>query len=87
MLQADQPHLDPWEDDGANNSGNHSKQVKDKKVIEHGFIKEKLGLTNLIDFCSGRTGMVDEGEVVIYLNLSKPFGTVSHNIFIDMVDV
>lgn len=56
--------------------------MKDGKVIRnshHGFIKEKLGLTNLITFCSEVTSMVDEVKVVgvVCLSFSKSFDTVT----------
>ncbi|PKU48350.1 rna-directed dna polymerase from mobile element jockey-like [Limosa lapponica baueri] len=62
-----------------------SKRVEEKKVIrsgQHGFTKEKSCFTNLIDFCDAMTGWVDEGRAVnvVYLNFSKAFDTVSHNI-------
>jgi len=41
-LQASQPHLDPWEGDGAANPGNHSRHMKDEKIIrssQHGLTK------------------------------------------------
>jgi len=62
-----------------------SKQVEEKKVIrssQHGFIKGKSCLTNLIDFYGGMSSWIDEGRAmdVVYLDFSKAFDTVSHNI-------
>ena len=65
-----------------------SRYMKDKKVVgssQHGFTKGKSCLTNLIAFCNERTGSVDEERAVdiVYLNFSKAFNTVSHNILLD----
>jgi len=63
------------------------KQVEEKKVIrssQHGFTKGISRLTNQIAFYDNMTGWVDEGRAVdvVYLNFSKAFDTVSHNILL-----
>ncbi|GAB0208405.1 mitochondrial enolase superfamily member 1 [Grus japonensis] len=64
-----------------------NKHVEEKKVIgsgQHGFTKGKSCLTNVIAFYDGMTSWVDEGRAVdvVYLNFSKAFDTVLHNIFL-----
>ncbi|GAB0175728.1 mitochondrial enolase superfamily member 1 [Grus japonensis] len=63
-----------------------NKHVEEKKVIrsaQHGFTNGRSCLTNLIVVYDGMTGWVDEGRAdVVYLDFSKAFDTVSHNILI-----
>jgi len=63
------------------------KQVGEKKVIgssQQGFTEGKSGLTNLIAFYDVMSGWVDEGRAVdvLYLDFSKIFDTISHNILL-----
>ncbi|CAM5106879.1 unnamed protein product [Eretmochelys imbricata] len=61
------------------------KHLEERKVTrnsQHGFTKGKSCLTNLIAFYDEITGSVNMGRAVdvIYLDFSKAFDTVSHNI-------
>ena len=61
--------------------------MEEKKVVrssQHGFTKVKSYLTNLIAFCDGMTGQVDEEREVdvVCLDFSKAFDTVSHDILL-----
>ncbi|CAM5155373.1 unnamed protein product [Natator depressus] len=61
------------------------KHLEERKVIrntQHGFTKGKSCLTNLVAFYDEITGSVDEGKAVdvLFLDFSKAFDTVSHNI-------
>ncbi|CAM5090507.1 unnamed protein product [Eretmochelys imbricata] len=63
------------------------KHLEERKMIrnsKHGFTTGKSCLTNLIAFYDEITGSVDMGKAVdvIYLDFSKAFNTVSHNILV-----
>ncbi|CAM4582215.1 unnamed protein product [Caretta caretta] len=63
------------------------KHLHERKVIrnsQHGFIKGRSCLTNLIAFYDEITGSMDEGKAVdvLFLDFSKAFDTVSHNILV-----
>jgi len=54
---------------------------------QHGFRKRRSCLTNLISFYDQVTHLVDEGKAVdvVYLDFSKAFDTVPHNIFLEIL--
>ncbi|GAB0203339.1 mitochondrial enolase superfamily member 1 [Grus japonensis] len=65
-----------------------TRQVQDNQGIrpsQHGFMKGRSCLTNLISFYDQVTCLVDEGKAVdvIYLDFSKAFNTVSHSILLE----
>ncbi|GAB0206903.1 mitochondrial enolase superfamily member 1 [Grus japonensis] len=65
-----------------------TKHVQDNQGIrpsQHGFMKGRSCLTNLISFYDKMTHLVDEGKAVdvIHLDFSKAFDTVSHSILLE----
>ena len=52
---------------------------------KHGFMNGRSCLTNLISFYDKVTRLVDEGQAVdvVYLDFSKGFDTVPHNILVE----
>ncbi|GAB0207002.1 mitochondrial enolase superfamily member 1 [Grus japonensis] len=65
-----------------------TRQVQDNQGIrpsQHGFMKGRSCLTNLISFYDQVTHLVDEGKAVdvIYLDFGKAFNTVSHSILLE----
>ncbi|GAB0175624.1 mitochondrial enolase superfamily member 1 [Grus japonensis] len=62
--------------------------VQDNQVIrssQHGFMKGRSCLTNLISFYDQVTCLADEGKAVdvFYLDFSKTFDTISHSILLE----
>ncbi|PKU33632.1 rna-directed dna polymerase from mobile element jockey-like [Limosa lapponica baueri] len=63
----------------------HMKDNQVTRPSQHGFMKGRSCLTNLISCYDKVTHLVDEGKAVdvIYLDFSKAFDMVSHSIFLE----
>jgi len=63
----------------------HVKDNQGLRPSQHGFMKRRSCLTNLISSYDQVTRLVDEGKAVdiIYLDFSKTFDTVPHSVLLE----
>ncbi|PKU29396.1 rna-directed dna polymerase from mobile element jockey-like [Limosa lapponica baueri] len=63
----------------------HMKDTQVTRPRQHGFMKGRSCLTNLISFCDKVTRLVGEGKAVdvVYLSFNKAFDMVCHSILLE----
>ena len=63
----------------------HMQDTQGIRLSQHGFMKGRSCLTNLVSFYDKVTCLVNEGKAVdiVYLDFSKAFDTVSHGTLLE----
>ena len=63
----------------------HAKDNQEIRPSQHGIMKGRSCLSNLISFYDQVTDLVDEGQAVdiVYLDFSKTFDTFPHSILLE----